>query len=95
MRLNSRNIEDVEGIVSVLNNYLEAHAYLVDGEHCGDASDIVSNYGFGYVDDDEHIFHWVEGGDLEVCSLTKSEICALIDDGLTDLAFTFIMEKCV
>ncbi len=84
----------IDDIVSSLNDYLEAHSYLFEGESYGDASSIVSNYGFGYMDGDERIYHWIEGGDLEVCSLTQKEIVALIDNGLTDDAMTYIMKKC-
>ena len=94
MKVRLRETEDMDGIVSALNNYLEAHAYLFEGEYSGDASDIVSNYGFGYADGDVHILHWIEGGDLEVCSLTLSEVVTLIDEGLTDESLTYIMEKC-
>lgn len=83
---------EIDGIVSSLNNYLETHAYIFD--HYGDEANIVANYGFGYTDDDNHIFHWIEGGDLEVCSLTRSELIALIDEGLTDVTLSYIMEKC-
>ena len=94
MKVRPLETKDIDGIVSTLNNYLETHAYLFEGEFSGDASDIVSNYGFGYADSDEYILHWIEGGDLEVCSLTQSEVVALIDEGLTDESLTYIMEKC-
>ena len=89
-----QKIENIEEIVSALNNYMEEHAYLFDGEYYGEAADIVSNYGFGYVDDDDRIYHWVEGGDIEVCSLTQQEIITLIGDGLTDDTLVYIMNQC-
>ena len=86
---------DIDDVVSTLNNYIETHAYLFDGEYFGSPSDIVSNYGFGYMEGDNRIFHWVEGGDIEVCSLKPDEVRVIINDGLTDKAIVQIMEKCV
>lgn len=91
----SRFACDIDGVVSALNNYIETHAYLFDGEYFGCPSDIVSNYGFGYTEGDNRILHWIEGGDIEVCSLKLDEVRAMVNDGLTDKTIVRIMEKCV
>ena len=94
MLQHSRKINDIDIIVSELNNYLETHAYLFEGEFYGDSSEIVSHYGFGYTDGDERIFHWIEKGDIEVCSLTKDELRVIIEKGLTNESIIMIMDKC-
>lgn len=86
---------DIDGVVSALNNYIETHAYLFDGEYFGSPSDIVSNYGFGYTEGNNRIFHWIEGGGIEVCLLKLDEVRSLINDGLTDKTIIQIMEKCI
>ena len=95
MKTNSQIYGDIDDVVSALNNYLETHAYLFEGEYYGESSEIVSNYGFGYTKGSQRILHWVEGGDMEECSLTIDEIKAMIDKGLTDESLILIMEKCM
>jgi len=89
-------VMEIDYIVSALNNYIETHAYLFEDEYCGDPSDIVSNYGFGYMDEegDERVIHWVEGGDIETCSLTLDEIRKIVAEGLNDDSIVRIMENC-
>lgn len=86
---------DIDGVVSTLNNYIETHPYLFDGEYFGSPSDIVSNYGFGYTVGDNRILHWIEGGDIEVCSFKLDEVRTMINDGLTDKTIVQILEKCI
>ena len=85
----------IDDVVSTLNNYIETHAYLFEGEYFGGPSDIVSSYGFGFTEGSNRILHWVEGGDIEECLLKPDEVRAMINDGLTDRAIVQIMEKCV
>jgi hypothetical protein len=85
----------IDDVVSTLNNYIETHSYLFDGEYFGSPSDIVSNYGFGYVEGDDRILHWVEGGDIEVCTLKLDEVRTILNDGLTDKTMVRIMEQCI
>lgn len=62
-----RTIFRIDDIVSSLNNYLEAHPYLLGCSN--EKLDVVSEYGFGYTDESNGILRWVEGGDIEECSL--------------------------
>jgi len=90
-----RLVYDIDGVVSALNNYIETHPYLFDGEYSGSPSDIVSNYGFGYTEGDNRILHWIAKGDIEVCSLKLDEVRTMINDGLTDKTIVRILEKCI
>ena len=54
----------------------------------------MSDCGFGYIEGDNRIFRWVEGGDMEVCSLKPDEIRTMVDNGLTDGDIVRILESC-
>ena len=94
MQDHSQKRERIDFIVSTLNNYLETHAYLFAGEYCGEPSDIVSCYGFGYNNDCDRVLHWIEDGDGEECAFTLDEIESKICNGLTNESLVEIMEKC-
>jgi hypothetical protein len=79
-------------IVSSLNNYLEAHQYIVGCSN--EKLNVVAEYGFGYTDESNEIFRWVEGGDIEECSLSKEELNHLIEEGLSDKSFKYILDCC-
>ena len=85
---------DLEAIVSELNNYLEEHAYLFDGEYYGNPSDIVANYGFGYTDGEQVLLHWITKGDIESSSIPVRELAKMIKSGLTDEKLIKIMNSC-
>ena len=88
--MNSTSSKDY--IVSSLNNYLEAHPYLVGSSN--EKLDVVSEYGFGYTDESNDILRWVEGSDIEECSLSKEELNHLIEKGLSDESFKYILDCC-
>lgn len=85
---------DLEAIVSELNNYLEEHAYLFDGEYYGEPSDIVANYGFGYVDGEQVLLHWITKGYIESSSIPVCELAKMIKFGLKEEKFIKIMNSC-
>lgn len=85
---------DLDAIVSELNNYLEAHACLFEGEYYGGASDVVANYGFGYSDDEQVLLHWIYKGDIERCSIPWCELANMVQTGLTDEKLIKIMNSC-
>lgn len=85
---------DLEAIVSELNNYLEEHAYLFDGEYYGNPSDIVANYGFGYIDGEQVLLHWITKGDIESSSIPVRELAKMIKSGLTEEKLIKIMNSC-
>ena len=87
-----RNRLGIDNIVSSLNNYLEAHPYIVGCSN--EKLDVVSEYGFGYTDESNEILRWVEDGDIEECSLSKEELNHLIEEGLSDESFKYILDCC-
>ena len=84
----------LERIVSALNNYLEMHAYLFDGEYCGDATNVVSRYGFGYSERGNHVQHLVYKGELETCMIPLSMLRSMVERGLTDADMRYVMSRC-
>ena len=84
----------LESVVSALNNYLETHAYLFDGEYCGDETNIVSRYGFGYSARDNKVRHIVYKGDLETCMIPLPCLERMVERGLTDADVCYVMSKC-
>lgn len=87
-----RNRLGIDNIVSSLNNYLEAHPCLVGCSN--EKLDVVSEYGFGYTDESNEILCWVESGDVEECSLSREELNHLIEEGLSDESFKYILDCC-
>ncbi len=87
-----RNRLGIDNIVLSLNNYLEAHPYIVGCSN--EKLDVVSEYGFGYTDESNEILRWVEAGDIEECSLSKEEHNHLIGEGLSDESFKYILDCC-
>lgn len=84
----------LESIVSALNNYLETHAYLFDGEYYGDAANIVSRYGFGYFVRGNKVQHLVYKGDLETCMIPLMKLKDMVERGLTDADMCYVMSRC-
>ena len=84
----------LENIVSELNNYLETHAYLFDGEYCGEATDIVRRYGFGYSARGNKVQHLVYKGDLETCMIPPVKLKIMVERGLTDADMRYVMSRC-